>query len=155
MKTTSSLLLGFGVLALAACESPYPPTPHPDYAIRVMPTTKGSVAIPPTCPDWATSTADPFDNLPMPQFGCADARNLAGMIENPNDLLEGRALADARGVTAVGAVRRYDNNQTRGLITPSVEVNQIATTTATVANSQMTGDITAGGSSKGGSMGAP
>lgn len=152
MKTASSLLLGFGFLALAACESPYAPTPRPDYTIRVMPTAQGNVAIPPTCPDWKTASADPFDNQPMPQFGCANARNLAGMVENPNDLIEGRALANARGVTAVGAIRRYDNNQPRGLITPSAEVSQVAATTAPTAASSLTGDVTAGGSS---SSGAP
>ena len=147
------VFLASGLLALAACDM-YTPTLHPDYAIRVTPTThegvKGSVATPPPCPSWNTEMADPFDNQPMPQFGCATARNLASTIENPNDLVEGRTLGKQRGVAAVGAVRRYDNNQTRGLIMPAAETSAAAVTTASTGSSSMTGDITGATPSSGG-----
>ncbi|MDE1900215.1 MAG: hypothetical protein KGI37_01045 [Alphaproteobacteria bacterium] len=139
-------LLLTGLLALSAC-SIYDPTPRPDYAIRVTPTAQGGVATPPACPSYATATADPFDNQPMPQFGCADARNLAMEVETPNDLVHPREMGGARGVESVGAIRRYDNNQTRGLIVPGAEDNTIAATTSSSATSSMSGDVTGGGGS--------
>jgi len=145
------LLLGLSSV-LAACTSPYEPTLRPDYSIRVIPTKQGGLAIPPECPSWAEETADPFDNQPLPQFGCASARNLAAMVEKPEDLVIGRKLDNARGVLAVGAVRRYDNNQTRGLVMPGPDNSQVAITTAPTAASEMTGDVTAGGSSSSTSM---
>ncbi len=137
------------LMALTACVDPYESTLRPDYVIRVTPTEQHgkSVATPPACPSWNTDVTDPFDSQPLPQFGCAHARNLASMVENPNDLVEGRPLANARGVTSVGAVRRYDNNQPRGLITPDSETSQQAVTTAPTATSPMTGDVTGGAGS--------
>lgn len=143
--------LGFALmapflLAVAACAEWFPPTPQPDYAIRVAPTVDGrGEATPPPCPAWSEAVTNPFDNQPYPQYGCAHARNLAAMAERPEDLVEGRKLANQRGVLAVGAVRRYDNNQTRGLVMPSADTNSIAATTASSPSSSMTGDITAGG----------
>ena len=143
MKLSSHIsCFAFVALALSACDDPYNPTLRPDYVIRVTPTAQGSIATPPPCPSWATEIADPFDNQPAPQFGCANARNLASMIEEPNDLLQGRNLGDSRGVAEVGAVRRYDNNQTRGLIWTGTESNQAATTTSSTSSSSLTGDVT-------------
>ena len=147
MKKLSVPLLAVGLLALAACEDPYNPTLRPDYVIHVAPSAQGDVAVPPPCPDYTTYSADPFDNQPMPQFGCASARNLAAMVENPDDLVQGRNLGPTRGVHSVGEVRRYDNDQTRGLIVPGAEVNQQATTTSSTATSALSGDVTGGAGS--------
>ena len=134
-----------GVFALTACD-PYTPTMKPDYTIKVVSTPKGSVAIPPTCLSYAAEIQNPYDNQPQPQFGCATARNLAMAVERPDDLVRGRDLGPQRGVTAVGAIRRYDNNQTRGLISPSSSPDSaVDVTTATTPNSSMSGDVTAGG----------
>lgn len=135
------ILAALMTLTLAACD-PYSPTMHPDYAIRVTPTAAGGVATPPACPSWSSETTDPFDNQPVPQFGCADAQNLSAMVEKPNDLIIARPIGDARGVTTVGAIRRYDNNQPRGLIGTGEESNVTAVTTAPAAASTMTGDVT-------------
>jgi len=143
------------VFLLTACETPqiYSPTQRPDYSIRVAPDAQGKMtAIAPGCPSWASSTTNPYDNQPLPQHGCATARNLAMMIEKPEDLVHGRPLDDSSGVMAVGAMRRYYNNQTRGLIYPSGTPDTIAdTTTAPTGNSSLTGDATGGGSSSGSS----
>jgi pilus assembly protein CpaD len=158
MNTSRFVFLASAFLALSACENPFAPTLHPDYAIRVTPTAGGSVATPPPCPSWNTENANPFDNQPLPQFGCANARNLASMVENPDDLLEGRTLANARGVHAVGEVRRYDNDQTRGLIMPSAEDSNVAITTSSTGSSSMSGDVTGGtpsSSSSGASVPTP
>jgi hypothetical protein len=143
-------LIVFSALALAACD-PYDPTIRPDYSIRVKQTEKGNVAVPPTCADWKGPIADPFDNQPMPQFGCANARNLAMMSEEPKDLVEGRTLDRERAVHAIGAVRRYDSEQTRTLVWPAAETSSL-----TVAPSvSITGDATAAASSAGGQTKSP
>jgi pilus assembly protein CpaD len=49
------------------------------------------VAEPPQCGDWSTNLAyDPM-NLPYPNLGCANQRNLAVQIANPADLLGPRS----------------------------------------------------------------
>jgi hypothetical protein len=157
MTLSRCLFLSVSLLALAGCSDFYSSTLRPDFTIRVTPTEQGSVATPPECPSWAEENANPFDNQPLPQFGCAHARNLADMIENPDDLVEGRTMGKERGVTAVGAVRRYDKNQTRGLIWTGPDVNEVAKTSASTATSPLSGDDAAisSGSSTGASTSAP
>jgi pilus assembly protein CpaD len=49
------------------------------------------IAQPPNCGDWSTNLAyDPM-NLPYPNLGCANQRNLAEMVANPADLLGPRS----------------------------------------------------------------
>jgi len=153
MISKKLLLVILPLLALSACADLYDPTPRPDYVIRVTPNAAGGTASMPACPSYATATADPFDNQPLPQFGCANAQNLAAMVERPDDLVEGRRLANARGVTSVGAIRRFDNDQTRGLIWTGNEDNQVAATTSSTSASPLSGDIT-GGTSSGASSGS-
>ena len=147
MSMRALLTLSCSLLALTACADPYPPTPRPDYTIHVVSTPKGDVAVPPACPSWSTATTDPYDNQPNPQFGCSQARNLALSVEQPEDLVQGRELGPERGVIAVGAIRRYDNNQTRGLLYLSTSLDTAAdATTASSASSALTGDVTGGSS---------
>lgn len=161
MHKTRYLFL-LGLVALASCDSLsapqiYPPTPKPDYTIKVVPTANGLAAIPPGCPSWSTATADPYDNQPLPQFGCANARNLAMMIEEPKDLVHGRDAGNSSsGVLTVGAMRRYYNNQTRGLIdTDTAADTSVAVTTSSTAASPMSGDNITGGGSSSSSSAAP
>jgi hypothetical protein len=135
-------LVSLGLLGLAACEGIYPPTTTPDYTIRVMHTSNGDVALPPNCPSWTTDQSNPYDNQPMPQFGCAHARNLALQVENPQDIVKGRTLGPAGGTMLAGTIRRYDNSQTRGLIDPSTAPDSaVAVTTSSAASSSLTGDL--------------
>jgi Pilus biogenesis CpaD protein (pilus_cpaD) len=154
----SFMTLALGLVVLTGCEAPYSPTPKPDYTIRVLPSPNGTVAaVPPTCPSWTTATTDPYDNKPLPQLGCATARNLAMMVDQPEDLVHGRTLGPASGVTAVGSVLRYNNDQTRGLIWTGTDPNQLGTTTASTAASAITGELKppgAGGSSSSSSSSA-
>ncbi len=50
-----------------------------------------------------------------PPPGCANATNLANMVENPSDLLVGREAGPTDGVTAVRAVNRYRTGATQSL----------------------------------------
>jgi pilus assembly protein CpaD len=140
-----------GLLGIAACG---PTTPAPDYTIRVIPATGTQAAqtIPPACPKWSDNDLNFFDNQPLPQFGCADARNLALMVDNPEDLLQGRNPGPANGVTTAGTIIRYNNNQARGLIDLGSQADTTAAaTTAPTSNSKMTGETSesSSGSSSG------
>src|ERR1700733_3647894 len=138
MTTRSlKLFLIVGILGVGACGI----TPAPDYTIQVVPAANSHAAqaIPPECPRWSDNDLNFFDNQPLPQFGCADARNLAIMVDNPEDLLQGRNPGPANGVTTAGAIIRYNNNQTRGLIDLQEQPNTSpAATTAPAANSKLT-----------------
>ena len=150
----SALILALGCFALGGCTNPYPPTPRPDYTIRVTPTANGMVATPPPCPSWVTEHSNPYENQPLPQFGCATARNLAMMVERPEDLVTGRELGPANGVTAVGSMRRYNSDQTRGLIWTGQDPNAVAVTTSSATSSSISGELATGSAASSGTAAA-
>lgn len=121
MRHTSTLLmLSALALLLGGCETP----PRPDYRIKVMPspTGKGVIAIPPECLSWHEYGAgDPQENTPWPTFGCAEAKNLAAMVDDPNDLIEGKPLGEADPVVSAAAIARYQAGKTTPLIDPNAE----------------------------------
>ena len=56
------------------------------------------VAEAPECgKDWSQNIAVTGNNLPYPDFGCADQRNLAAMVANPADLLGPRTMTPRPG----------------------------------------------------------
>ncbi len=135
------------VVGLTACDTLYPPTPKPDNTIHMVQTPTGLVAEPPTCASWATANINPYDEQPLPQFGCANARNLAMMVERPGDLVKGRDFGNANPTTTVGAQLRYTHNQTRGLLDLSTAADMSpAATTSSTASSGLNGDTPSGGS---------
>ena len=147
MNKSRLLFIPATLFLLSACENPYKPTMRPDYTIHVVSTAKGDVAIPPKCPSWSSEATNPFDEQPLPQFGCATARNLAMSVERPSDLVRGRDLGPARGAEIVGGIRRYDNSQPRGLIDPSTNADSaVAASTSSAPASSLSGDVTGGAS---------
>lgn len=93
---------------------------NPDYRILVAPAAHGGyVAIPPECASWRDAPEDPFDNQPIPNHGCANARNLALMIDDPRDLIKGKAAGGAPASRAATAIERYQNDKIRGLYDPT------------------------------------
>lgn len=149
--------LGASLLAIALATTScveLPPTPKPDYKIHVKTEGNKTTAVPPTCASWNSDMTDPYDNQPLPQFGCANARNLAMMVERPEDLVEGRPMGAASAVTSLGAVIRYDNNQTRGLLWTGSDPNTVATTTSSTPASSLTGESAKSSGSSGSSSSA-
>lgn len=61
------------------------------------------------------TAADRLNNLPMANFGCATARNLASMVADPRDLAAGRDPGPSDGKVAADAVRRYRAGRTKPL----------------------------------------
>ena len=59
------------------------------------------------CPDWSRPPGDHADNALPRDFGCASAVDLAAMVADPRDLVEGRPLAPVVGDAATLAIHRY------------------------------------------------
>ena len=146
MTRFSALHCRSWLVGLGACG---PITPAPDYAIKVAPGGgwPGYTAIPPNCPRWTDNDLNFFDNQPLPQFGCANARNFALMVDRPQDLLQGRDSGPASGVVD----RRFDRTLQQqsdariALCRPS-RILRIDATTAPSAASRLTGETPAASS---------
>lgn len=115
--------------SLAGCAGK--PAPVSDYRIRMVPTAdgRGYVALPPECPSWTTVNNNPFENPPEPQYGCAQARNLAAQVARPADLLEGKELGPPDGVFTTGSIRAYREGTTKSLIDAKSDAPVTDTTT--------------------------
>ncbi|USI71937.1 CpaD family pilus assembly lipoprotein [Sphingomonas morindae] len=71
------------------------------------------------CPDWARGNWAEYDNANTSNFGCATATNLAAMVADPQDLVQGREAGPASdaslSVKAVAAWREADVTGKKGL----------------------------------------
>ena len=66
-----------------------------------------STAHVPNCPDWSSRyTADPY-NSTSSNYGCATNGNLAAMVANPNDLVQGQSATDEHTQHGVRAITTY------------------------------------------------
>ena len=113
-------------IGLTGCLSDFvrddPIARHPDHRIVVAPVAPGSKelrAYPPECPAWADHAPAALDNMPQPQIGCANQRNLALSIADPADLLHGKKLGPADAVRNAAGVQRYREDKVRGLYDPT------------------------------------
>lgn len=60
---------------------------QPGYARVVLTRSTASV---PGCPDWSAKSDMNYNNATSPGYGCATNSNLAAMVANPQDLIEGQ-----------------------------------------------------------------
>jgi hypothetical protein len=65
------------------------------------------------CPSWADSPADSHTNAGSDYLGCANALNLRHMVEDPNDLKQGRDLGPADGARQTKAVKNYEDGKVK------------------------------------------
>ncbi|MFN3624368.1 MAG: CpaD family pilus assembly protein [Hyphomicrobium sp.] len=72
------------------------------------------VAEPPQCGDWSTNLAYEPTNLPYPNLGCAQQRNLAVMVANPADLLGPRSETARSGERRDQVWGKYVTGQPTG-----------------------------------------
>ena len=73
---------------------------------RVM--LRRTTAAVPGCPDWRRPSQPEFAGSTMSNYGCATNSNLAAMVADPDDLIEGKAdnASDARTINrAIGSYR--------------------------------------------------
>ncbi len=115
--------LCLAALALSGCENTWSSAPPTDTTIKLMPwrTGEGYIVVPPECPSWRTVSNGPFENEPWPQYGCAHARNLAAMIEDPKDLIETGDTEPGNAETTANATLRYRTDKTKALIDPNAK----------------------------------
>jgi len=72
------------------------------------------IAEPPQCGDWSTNLANDPINLPYPNLGCAQQRNLAVMVANPADLLGPRSETPRSGERRDQVWGKYVTGQPTG-----------------------------------------
>jgi pilus assembly protein CpaD len=74
-----------------------------------------STATVPGCPDWSAKSDMNYGNATSPGFGCAINSNLAAMVANPQDLLEGQ-VGDSETLIATSnkAITTYRNTEPTG-----------------------------------------
>jgi pilus assembly protein CpaD len=76
-------------------------------------------ALVPGCPNWSVAAQPNYNNRTMSNFGCAVNSNLAAMVADPADLIQGRegsGMNDAMTSSkAIGAYRRQEPTGTKGL----------------------------------------
>jgi len=74
----------------------------------------------PGCPDWSAPSDANYGNATSPNFGCATNSNIAAMVADPQDLLEGKK-GDSETVIstsnkAIGALRDAEPTGAQGLL---------------------------------------
>jgi pilus assembly protein CpaD len=72
-------------------------------------------ATPPECPAWDDLLENYVSNGPTVPLGCANARNLNLMVEDPRDLLVGRTTGPTDGSHEVKAIERYMEDKVKPL----------------------------------------
>lgn len=73
----------------------------------------------PGCPDWSRPSTATFDGSTISNYGCAINSNLAAMVADPRDLIDGRTGSGAVDATlstkAIGTYRRAPTTGAGGL----------------------------------------
>jgi pilus assembly protein CpaD len=72
------------------------------------------IAEPPQCGDWSANLAYDPTNLPYPNLGCSQQRNLAVMVANPSDLLGPRSETARSGERRDQVWGKYVTGQPTG-----------------------------------------
>ncbi len=69
------------------------------------------VAVAPNCPNWDMHPYYEYGSQPLPNLGCADRTNLAAMVVDPQDLVNGREASKPFGRAALNGEIRYRNGE--------------------------------------------
>jgi pilus assembly protein CpaD len=72
------------------------------------------VAQAPECGDWSENLARSYQNLPYPDMGCANQRNLAVQVANPADLLGPRTMTPRDSNRRDTMYKKYVNGEPLG-----------------------------------------
>ena len=75
-----------------------------------------SIASVPGCPDWSHTAEANEANSTNPNYGCAINSNIAAMVANPEDLVEGqRGTGETIVTTSTKAIRAYRDQTPTGI----------------------------------------
>lgn len=66
------------------------------------------------CPDWSVGNMPDYDGAVPSNFGCASMGNLAAVIANPQDLIDGRSGDHSVANLSVKAIKTYRDATTTG-----------------------------------------
>lgn len=72
------------------------------------------VADGPKCENWSADLSRQRDNLPHPDFGCANQHNFAAMVANPADLVEPRTMAPRPAARRAATYEKYVKGEATG-----------------------------------------
>ena len=98
----------------------------------VVSRTRASV---PNCPDWSAVSQPNYNNRSPSNYGCAANINLAAMVANPQDLVNGRAgPATSDGATGAKAVQMYRDWPLTAIMDGQVKRPLLNTTTKKGSN---------------------
>lgn len=73
------------------------------------------VASVPNCPNWSKAPGNDFGNTMHSDFGCANASNLAAMVDDVRDLAGGRTMGPGKGDAALEAMHKYRTGKVAAL----------------------------------------
>lgn len=65
------------------------------------------------CEPWVNYPADKHSNAPSPYLGCTQQENLENMVEDKNDLKQGKMLGPSDGKREADAVQRYEDGKVK------------------------------------------
>lgn len=68
----------------------------------------------PNCPNWDRASQPELAASTMSNFGCATNVNLARMVANPADLIQGQSIGDNDPVTITRAIKSYRDQDPTG-----------------------------------------
>jgi pilus assembly protein CpaD len=69
----------------------------------------------PNCPDWSAKSAINYNNATYPNFGCSINGNLAAMMANPEDLIQGQqGTGETVVLTSTKAIDSYREQKPTG-----------------------------------------
>lgn len=87
-------------------------TPQPGQARVVI--TRSSASVP-GCPDWSHTAEGNDKNSTNPNYGCATYSNLAAMVANPEDLVQGQqGTGETVVTTSTKAIQSYRDMEPTG-----------------------------------------
>jgi pilus assembly protein CpaD len=80
--------------------------------VRVI-VSRSSASVP-NCPNWSRPSQPEYAGSTMSNFGCANNSNLAAMIANPEDLVQGRDGGKTDATTTARAIKFYRDAEPTG-----------------------------------------
>jgi pilus assembly protein CpaD len=98
----------YDAIAIAAYEG------GAETAPLVLSFTRYEATAPRCAPIWEQDLMRQYDNQPYESFGCANAANLAAMIEDPHDLVAARDETARDSARRAAVVDRYRRGQPTG-----------------------------------------
>jgi pilus assembly protein CpaD len=113
------------------------------------------VVMQPACPNWSASPATGHDNVATGNFGCATMTDFALMVDNPRDLMAGRAMGPQDGDPSLDSIARYRAGQVKPFLTDSTSGSSSSSSSGGSSGSGSSSSSMSGSSTGASGGGAP